>query len=93
MPRKKYKTPQDRLFIGIGATGMIYADRSIIKQGDYATVAHLSFDKLELKFEPICPADLIGLIRKDAAEIQSRKGETYEVTSSGQVVMLGYALE
>ena len=82
----------ERLFVGVAATGIVYADKSIVKHGDYARIAILFFDTLKLKFEEDCAADLAELIKKDAAEIQARIGQEYQVSASSQTVTLGYAI-
>ncbi len=92
-PSKQNKAAlNERLFVGVAATGIIYADKSIVKHGDYARVAILFFDTLKMKFEEDCAADLAELIKKDAAEIQARKGQQYRVSASGQTITLGYAI-
>lgn len=78
----------DRLFVGVYPAGISYADRSREEHGDYAKVAFLSFRTLELEvYKPKSP--LLALIRKDATKIAARRGEKYQVSSSGQYVILG----
>lgn len=36
-----------------------------------------------------CPPDLAELIKHDAAAMQSRRGERFQVSTSGQYVVLG----
>ncbi len=79
----------DRLFIGIFPGGIAYADRHREKDGDYARLAFLPYDTLQLKVEEDCPSDLQAVIEADAAAIQSRRGELFQVSSSGQTVRLG----
>jgi hypothetical protein len=83
------RSPSERLFIGVYPTGISYADRSREKHGDYARCAFLSFRTLDLEIEPDCSAALRTLIVKDAAKIQARRGEQYQVSASGQTVLLG----
>lgn len=83
---------EDRLFIGVFPGGISYADRAREKHGDYAKLAFLDYAFLVLKVEPDCPADLRARIEKDAAEIQAKKGEQYQTSSTGQTVLLGSAL-
>ena len=78
----------DRLFVGVYPTGISYADRSREEHGDYAKVAHLSFQTLELTvYKPKSP--LLSMIRKHAAKIIARRGERFETSASGQYVILG----
>jgi hypothetical protein len=79
----------DRLFIGVYPTGIVYADRSREKHGDYARCGFLSFDTLALDLKPDCPKVLRAFIEKDAARIQAKRGEPYQVSESGQTVTLG----
>jgi hypothetical protein len=82
-------TAGEQLFIGVFSTGIAYADRTIERHGDYKKLAFLPFNTLELMIEKDCPADLRVLIVADAATIQARRGERYQVTTSGQTVLLG----
>lgn len=84
---------KEKLFSGIFSTGIGYADRTREEHGDYKKLAFLSFRTLELEFYGRVPADLKELILKDAGAIQARKGEQYQVSSSGQRITLGYGLE
>lgn len=78
----------DHLFVGVFPAGISYADRSREEHGDYMKVAFLPFDSLELVvYKPKSP--LLALIRADAAKIAARRGESYQVSSSGQTVRLG----
>lgn len=82
----------DRLFIGLYPAGVVYADRTKEKDGDYARCAFLPYDDLALKIEPDCAAELRPLIEHDASEMQAKRGQEYQVSSSGQTVLLGSAL-
>ncbi len=80
---------RDRLFIGIFPCGIAYADRHRERGGDFARLAFLPYDTLQLEVEQDCPTDLRKLIEADAASIQSRRGELFQVSASGQTVTLG----
>jgi hypothetical protein len=78
----------DRLFAGVYPGGISYADRAREEHGDYAKVAFLPFDTLELViYKPKSP--LLPLVREDAAKIIARRGEQFQVSASGQHVKLG----
>lgn len=81
----------DRLFIGVFPAGISYADRHREEHGDYAKLAFLPYDTLELKVYERCPADLRTEIETHAATIQSRRGQRFQVSSCNQTVMLGSA--
>lgn len=89
-PRHALQNPADRLFSGITPTGIVYADREQERDGDYMRVAFLPFQSLRLQWAPgNHPAELRELVEADAASIIARRGEAYEVSSSGQTVILG----
>lgn len=81
-----------RLFAGSYPCGIVYADRGRERAGDYARCAFLSYATLELEMESDCPRPLADLIRKDAAKVQARAGEAYQVSTAGQTVQLGDAM-
>ena len=83
----------ERIFAGVYATGIVYADRQREKCGDYARLAFLSFSTLKLEISPDCPKELIGDVIKDAVAIQDRKGQQFNTSTCGQPITLGYALE
>ena len=83
----------DRLSACVMGTGISYADRGREQGGDYARLAFLYLATLELKFEEDCPAAFREAITHDAAEIQSRRGEEYQVSTCGQTITLGYAIK
>ena len=83
------RSPSERLFVGVYPAGISYADRSREKHGDYARCAFLPFRSLVLEVESDCPKALRALIEADAARIQARRGELFEVSASGQTVRLG----
>lgn len=69
--------------------GFSYSDRGRERHGDYAPLAFMSFRTLELEIERDCPKWLIPVIQANAATIQARRGELYEVSACGQTVRLG----
>lgn len=76
------------------ATGISYVDRSREVDGDYVKIAFLPFDDLNLTFNSrakISPEQRAEVLRA-AGEIIARRGEAYEVSTSGQTVVLGYKL-
>lgn len=79
-----------RIFSGIYPAGIVYADRCREKGGDYARLAFLPFDTLELEFATDCPGALKTLIEQDAARIQAQIGQEFQVSTCGQTVLLGY---
>lgn len=83
---------QERIFAGVFPFGISYADKEREKDGDYARLAFLDFASLRLKVEPDCPAHLRHEIEVDAAKIQARRGESFQVSTAGQTVLLGSEL-
>lgn len=80
----------DRLFSGIYPTGIVYSDRKREKGGDYLRLAFLPFGSLRLEWEPVTmPVELRAAIERDAAAIVAKRGELFQVSSSGQTVTLG----
>lgn len=79
----------ERVFAGIYPCGVVYADRFTEIGGDYARLAFLPYDTLELQFEPRCTRELRAFITANAQLIQARKGEHYQISTSGQTVLLG----
>ena len=86
-------SPSPRLFIGIYPTGIVYADRHVIEDGDYRTLAKLDFSHLRLWIAANVPDELLDVIRADAHPIMHRRGQPYPLSSSGQTITLGYALK
>lgn len=80
-----------RIFSGIYPGGIVYADRQREKGGDYARLAFLPFDTLELEFAVDCPQELADQISLDAERIQVRIGQDFRISTSGQTVVLGWA--
>lgn len=83
------KATGQRLFSGVYPCGIVYADRTREKGGDYARLGFLDYATLTLTLEKDCPADLATLIREDASKLQARAGEAFEISTSGQTVRLG----
>lgn len=84
---------RERIFSGVFPCGIVYADRSVEVNGDYKRLAFLAFSDLELTVEKDCPKDLELSIREDAAKLQARRGKSYQVSTSGQTVLLGEKLK
>lgn len=79
----------DRIFCRVSPTGIVWADREQLVDGDYARLAFLPFDTLELAIEARCTPELAREIQASAAIVQSRKGQPYQVSTSGQTITLG----
>ena len=80
---------KNRLFAGVYPCGIVYADRAREVAGDYARAAFLDYKTLELQFEPTCPRELRAQIAEDAATIQARRGKSFQISTSGQTIILG----
>lgn len=80
---------EERLFIGVFPCGISYADRAQRVGGDYKRLAFLPFRSLQLEWCPNVPPALVGPIIGDAAVIQGRRGQPFEISASGQCVILG----
>lgn len=86
-------TPADALFACcLGGVGITYCDRRRERHGDYARAAFISFGTLVLEFEKDCPDDLREMIGENAATLQTRRGDEYEISTAGQMTTLGHAL-
>lgn len=83
------KPSESRLFVGVYPAGIVYADRKREKHGDYARCAFLDYATLTLEVEKDCPAKLREEITLDAAKIQARRGQEFQVSTCGQTVLLG----
>ena len=79
----------ERLFAGVYPAGVVYADRAREVKGDYARCGFLSFETLDLKLAKDCPPELRGPIEADAQKLIARRGERFEISTSGQSVILG----
>ena len=77
------------LFIGGGATGISYCDKSRKSNNDYKLIAHLSYATLELTVYDQ-KSNLLPLIKEEAAKLQTKKGESYNTSTCGQPITLGY---
>jgi len=79
------------VFVGVYPTGIVYADKTVEEFGDYKKIAFLSFATLDLTFVPggLADADRALAILRDATKIIEREGEEYQITTSGQTVILG----
>ena len=92
LPQEKFKRDMFKyldLDIGVFPTGIVWCDRYHEKNGDYKRLAYLNFKTLVLDIEKDCPAELIARIELDAKELQDKKGENFQVSSSGQTIVLG----
>ena len=78
-----------RIFRGVYPAGIVYADRTRERHGDYPRLAFLPFQSLELEIEPDCPDALRAEIIADAAILQARRGEEFVTSACGQTVRLG----
>lgn len=79
-----------RLFIGTYPTGIVYADRHREVDGDYAKIAFLPYASLRLQWSAgNIPPELRELVEDDANRIIARRGQPFEISSSGQTVILG----
>lgn len=82
----------DRLFAGVFATGISYADRARERNGDYMKIAFLPYSTLELEwYEPRdkVPKALRAAIEKDALRMMQAHGKDFAVSAAGQTVKLG----
>lgn len=86
-------TLAERIFSGIYPCGIVYADKQKEKAGDYKRLAFLSYSTLELDLETDCPFDLQLIILNDAKRIQGLKGQPFQISTCGQTVTLGSAME
>lgn len=77
----------DRLFIGAFPCGIVYADR----RRNYETVAFLPYATLEIEWSAACAAYLRAQIEAHAATLVCRRGEQFEISTTGQTVTLGGA--
>ena len=84
--------PDQRLFIGNYPEGIVYADRFVEEHGDYKRLAFLSYRTLTLELSPHVPDFLRERIEEDAAAIQARSGQQYQISGSGQSIQLGWGL-
>ncbi len=78
-----------RIFIGIYPEGIVYADRTVEVDGDYARLAFLPYSNLDLEFSRTCPTERKPESRDSAARIQAKRGQPFRISECGQPVMLG----
>ena len=82
----------ERIFVATMATGIGYADRTQEEHGDWKRLGHLFYSDLRAEIAEDCPSELEEEIRAHMAQIQARKGEQYQISTSGQTITLGHAL-
>ena len=89
MPRQVWED----IFVGVYPAGLVYADKRREENGDYARLAFLSYATLRLEWHSSRPVDsaIREWIERDAAAVQARRGEAYQVSACGQTVKLGGA--
>jgi len=87
-PKIKH-TNDNRLFACIYPGGIAYSDRTKEEHGDYKKVAFLSFKTLVVEPAKNANKELLAAAMLDAKKIQARKGENFQVSSSGQYITLG----
>ena len=71
------------------ATGISYANRTREEHGDFKRLAFLPFNTLSLEFRADCPRELREAITELAKPIQAQRGKPFQVSTSGQTVILG----
>lgn len=91
--RQEKKSDGSEIFSCIMATGFWWSDKSREEHGDYAKLAFLPFSNLELEFFSACTPSQKEIILKSAKKYQDLRGEKYQISTAGQMVTLGYALE
>lgn len=88
MTMKNFPDLKSRLFAGVFPAGISWADKAHEENGDYKRVAFLSYETLKLDVHnPRSP--LLPMVREEAAKIQARRGEHFQVSTCGQTVLLG----
>lgn len=76
------------LFAGVGATAVVYCDKSRERDGDYLKVARLFYRELKLEVLE-AGHELLPIIQRDAAAIIARRGEQFPIDACGHTVRLG----
>lgn len=89
---RSIKNASERLFVCKMSTGIFYADRQVEENGDYKRLASLMYSTLELDIRKNIAPEFVELIKESAEKIQAMQGEQYQVSTSGQMITLGYAL-
>lgn len=80
----------DRLFVGVWATGLTFCDRTREENGDYKRIAFLPYSTLVLEWSKgRHPADLRAEIEAEAAKVIARRGESFQIDTCGHTVVLG----
>lgn len=88
--KSKTKTPtSERLFVGCFPTGFSFADRSRERHGDYVKLARIPYTTLEIEWEKDCPAEFKPLIEAQAADLRSRRGESYPIAGNAYAILGG----
>lgn len=82
-----------RLFAAKYPTGIFFADKTREVGGDYARLASIDYARLELTIDETCPADLRQVIENQARAMQVQRGQQYQISTSGQTITLGNALD
>jgi hypothetical protein len=78
-----------RIFVGVFPGGISYADREREEYGDYKRLAFLPFESLALEWSAGCSPDVKEWIAESAKYYQSRRGQQFQISQSGQTVLLG----
>lgn len=81
-------TPAERLFIGIYPEGVVFADRSQERSGDYMRCGFASYRRGELDLTDECPESLKPLIRA-WCDRNMIAGQSFEISASGQMTQWG----
>jgi len=79
----------DRLFCGCYPGGLVWADRDRLVGGDYRRLAFMSYETLELQLEGRVPEALRARIVADAAEIQAKRGQSFQIAGNMSVILGG----
>lgn len=93
----RYVPPEpkpERLFVAVMPGGLSYCDRTREEHGDYLKLAFLSYLTLRLTFTPAgsaAPKPLYDEIKAHALTMQRRRGEQFQISATGQTVLLGSA--
>jgi hypothetical protein len=84
---------EERLFVAVYPTGIVYCDRASERDGDYQRIAFLSYSSLVLEWDPHATREPVEALRAaieaDAARMQARRGERFKVSTAGQYIVLG----
>lgn len=89
--QRKGMTLEQRLFVGKYPNALVYGDMAREKNGDFLRVANLYYSDLTVKiYEEKSP--LLPMVLADIERVQAMKGQQYQVSASGQTVLLGWKL-